>query len=118
MMPLNTHIIQAAPPELVGRVTSLTSAAQQVMTSFAVAGLATILARRTEHYMASEGITNPADITPAIASHIASASYGDTFLILTIVGVVGTLVGFLLSKPKRAVGKDAEKAEMPMMMGH
>ncbi|WP_336784525.1 MDR family MFS transporter [Paenibacillus sp. MMO-177] len=122
MMPLNTHIIQSAPPELVSRVTSLTSAAQQVMTSFAVAGLATILARRTEHYMASEmaagGIANPADITPVIASHVASSSYGDTFLILAIIGVVGTLVGFLLSKPKRAEGANAEKAEMPMMMGH
>ncbi|NBD27995.1 MDR family MFS transporter [Paenibacillus glycinis] len=117
-MPLNTHVIQSAPPELVSRVTSLTNAAQQVMSSFAVAGAATILARQTEHYMLKEGIANPADITPAIASHVAASSYGHTFLVLTIVSVVGTLIGFLLSKPKRALGADAEKAEMPMMPGH
>lgn len=107
MMPLNTHIIQSAPVELVSRVTSLTSAAQQVMTSFAVAGLATILARRSEHYLTTS--TNPAD---AITS-----SYGDTFLILTCIGVLGVLVGFLLTKPKRQAGDDSEKQEVPMMMG-
>ena len=48
MMPLNTHLIQASPQNLVGRVTSLTNAAQQVMTSFAVAGLITILASKME----------------------------------------------------------------------
>ena len=38
MMPLNTHVLNAAPRKLVGRVTPLT-AAQQVVVSFAVAGL-------------------------------------------------------------------------------
>ncbi|MZQ83007.1 DHA2 family efflux MFS transporter permease subunit [Paenibacillus sp. 5J-6] len=117
-MPLNTHVIQSAPPELVSRVTSLTNAAQQVMTSFAVAGAATILARRSEHYLIAAKITNPAEITPAIASHMAASSYGYTFLVLTIISVVGTLIGFLLSKPKLASGEHAEKAEMPMMTGH
>ncbi|MFX3634916.1 MAG: MDR family MFS transporter [Candidatus Pristimantibacillus sp.] len=105
MMPLNTHIIQSAPIELVSRVTSLTSAAQQVMTSFAVAGLATILARRAEHYVTA-GV-NPADI--------ASSSYGDVFLVLTCIGVVGTLVGFLLTKPRQVEGQG--KTEAPIMMG-
>ncbi|WP_042164764.1 MDR family MFS transporter [Paenibacillus gorillae] len=107
MMPLNTHIIQSAPPELVSRVTSLTGAAQQVMTSFAVAGLATILARRSVHYAAAS--TNPLDVM--------SSAYGDTFLILTCIGVAGVLFGFLLTKPKRSDAEGAEKPEMQMMMG-
>src|SRR5690606_770554 len=39
MMPINTHILKAAPLRLVSRVTALTTAAQQVVVSFAVAGL-------------------------------------------------------------------------------
>ncbi|MFC4776453.1 DHA2 family efflux MFS transporter permease subunit [Paenibacillus sp. GCM10023252] len=107
MMPLNTHIIQAAPPELVSRVTSLTGAAQQVMTSFAIAGLSTILASRSEYYE-GEG-QSPADMI--------SSSYGDTFLVLTAIAVLGVLIGLLLRKPK-VKADSAEKPEVSMMMGH
>lgn len=51
---LNTHLIQSAPGNLVSRVTSLTSAAQQVVTSFSVAGLTTLIVSRTNHH-AAEG---------------------------------------------------------------
>ncbi|WP_170143700.1 DHA2 family efflux MFS transporter permease subunit [Paenibacillus flagellatus] len=73
MMPLNTHIIQSAPAHLVGRVTSLTGAAQQVMSSFAIAGLSTILTSRMKHY--GPTAANPLDAM--------SSSYGDTYLILS-----------------------------------
>lgn len=46
MMPLNTHVLNAAPRKLVGRVTPLTAAAQQVVVSFAVAGLTGFLTSR------------------------------------------------------------------------
>ncbi|MFD1907050.1 MFS transporter [Paenibacillus rhizoplanae] len=39
MMPVNTHVLNSAPREWVNRVTPLTAAAQQVVVSFAVAGM-------------------------------------------------------------------------------
>ncbi|WP_028610957.1 MDR family MFS transporter [Paenibacillus harenae] len=110
MMPLNTHIMQSAPKELVSRVTSLTAAAQQVMTSFAIAGLSTILAGRVKHYT----VTNP-------GPDIVYSSYGDTFFVLAAVAIVGALAALLLRRPKQqqSSGPDNEKQpEVSMMMGH
>lgn len=110
MMPLNTHIIQSAPRHLVGRVTSLTGAAQQVMSSFAIAGLSTLLADRMKHYSA----VNPGPDIPYL-------SYGDAFFVLSCISVFGILVALLLRKPKKqdeAEGEDETKPDMTMMMGH
>lgn len=110
MMPLNTHLIQAAPQNLVSRVTSLTNAAQQVMTSFAVAGLATILASYMKTYM-SDGTHNQLQAW--------AGSFGDTFWILAFVGIVGAALGLLLRKEKAAPGNGTEQpAEVGMMIGH
>lgn len=107
MMPLNTYLIQAAPQNLVGRVTSLSNALSQVMMSFAVAGLTTILSSRIKEYVAS-GETDQLKI--------ATLSFGDTFLVLVGIAVVGALLGLLLKKPKYAA--DGEKpAEAHMMIG-
>lgn len=108
MMPLNTHIMQSAPKELVSRVTSLTAAAQQVMTSFAIAGLSTILASRIEHY----STTNP-------GPNVIYSSYGDTFFILASVSIAGAIVALLLRRPKQEQSTNPdEKPEVSMMMGH
>jgi len=53
LMPLNTHLLNAAPRALVGRVTSLTNALQQVVNSLSIAGLATILTARTTTHIAA-----------------------------------------------------------------
>ncbi|BBH18724.1 MFS transporter [Paenibacillus baekrokdamisoli] len=108
MMPLNTHLMQAAPRDLVSRVTSLTNAAQQVMTSFAVAGLATILAKRMV-------INNPTPEKPP-TFEIWSMSFGDTFLVLTFIAVFGAILGLMLSKPARKAGE--EETKQPEMMMH
>lgn len=108
MMPLNTHIMQAAPRELVSRVTSLTSAAQQVMTSFAIAGLSTILASRIDHY----GATSP-------GPNVVYSAYGDTFFILASISIFGAIVALLLRRPKQELSTNPdEKPEVSMMMGH
>ncbi|MBH5316555.1 DHA2 family efflux MFS transporter permease subunit [Paenibacillus sp. GSMTC-2017] len=109
MMPINTHIIQSAPKELVGRVTSLTGAAQQVMTSFAIAGLSTLLASRVKHYT----VASPGPNIPYL-------SYGDAFLVLSIIGVFGIAVALLLRKPKQQEGTSpsGEKSDMSVMMSH
>jgi EmrB/QacA subfamily drug resistance transporter len=90
-LPLNTYLIQSAPRELVSRVTSLTSAAQQVITSFAIAGLTTILANRTAFHVA-EGLKPMPDGM--------NRAFQDTYLILAGVAVVGLVLGTTLRKLK------------------
>ncbi|QHW33510.1 DHA2 family efflux MFS transporter permease subunit [Paenibacillus rhizovicinus] len=107
MMPLNTHLMQSAPRELVGRVTSLTNAAQQVMTSFAVAGLSTILAKRVTAHVA-EG----KEQLDAYAT-----GFGDTFLILTFIAVFGAVLGLMLRRPAKVEGAENAQPEMMMHMG-
>jgi EmrB/QacA subfamily drug resistance transporter len=102
MMPLNTHLIQAAPQNLVGRVTSLTNAAQQVMTSFAVAGLMTILASKMKLFI-------PADGRPTLATW--TSSFGATFQVLVIIAIVGLVLAVLLKKPKQAEQTSGSEAE-------
>jgi EmrB/QacA subfamily drug resistance transporter len=89
-MPLNTHLIQAAPQNLVGRVTSLTSAAQQVMTSFSVAGLATVL---TSHITSR----TPQGTKPTL--DIMASSFADTFLVTVGIALLGVILAVTLSKP-------------------
>ncbi|MFD2610886.1 DHA2 family efflux MFS transporter permease subunit [Paenibacillus gansuensis] len=111
MMPLNTHILQAAPRSLVGRVTPLTTAAQQVMVSFAVAGLTGFLTSRiTTHMKGTGGDLPAASIT----------AYGDTFVLAACIAGTGAVLSILLRRPKP---KEEEKpaddaANSAMMMGH
>lgn len=91
MMPVNTHVLQSAPRQLVSRVTPLTTAAQQVMVSFAVAGMTGLLtARITDHMTETK---NPVEASVA--------AYGDTFLFAAGIAIIGAILGILLSKPKQ-----------------
>jgi EmrB/QacA subfamily drug resistance transporter len=110
MMPLNNHLIQSAPQNLVGRVTSLTNAAQQVMMSFAIAILMTISTTRMQDLMIESGKQAP-DVD------LFASSFGYTFLILLGIAIVGGLLGLMLRKPAKIEG-NAEGAEVPMMVGH
>jgi EmrB/QacA subfamily drug resistance transporter len=109
MMPLNTHLIQSAPQNLVGRVTSLTNAAQQVMASFAIAGLATILTNRFTFH-SKEAVKTPLEMW--------ASSYSETFVVLVIIAIIGMLMGFLLTKPKKLAsdGESINQDEVPIMM--
>ncbi|MBP3964144.1 DHA2 family efflux MFS transporter permease subunit [Paenibacillus lignilyticus] len=88
---LNTHLIQSAPSHLVSRVTSLTSAAQQVVTSFAVAGLTTLIVSRTTHHVA-EG-EKP---MPDAMAH----GFHDTYLALAGLAIFGLLLAVTLKRPQ------------------
>lgn len=112
MMPLNTYLIQSAPQNLVSRVTALTNAAQQVMTSFAVAGLATILTHSMKETM-STGTTDPLQAW--------SIAFGDTFFVLVGVAIVGALLSLMLKRVQAVPGSadgSEKKAEVGMMIGH
>ncbi|RKP55064.1 DHA2 family efflux MFS transporter permease subunit [Cohnella endophytica] len=101
-LPLNTYLIQSAPSNLVSRVTSLTSAAQQVVTSFAIAGLTTIIANRTLTHV-TEGLKPE----PDAMAH----AFQDTYRILAVIAVVGLALGLTLRKLKK-IGGDAGQHEV------
>jgi EmrB/QacA subfamily drug resistance transporter len=113
MMPLNTHLIQSAPLNLVGRVTSLTNATQQVVMSFAVAGLTTIATGRMNDLLKvqAQPPQTPEQLLPFYAD-----SFGFTFGVLVYVGILGALLGLLLRKPQRQLhGEGAAQPELQMM---
>jgi MFS family permease len=85
---LNTFLIQSAPRSLVSRVTSLTSALQQVITSISVAGLATIIANRVSTRM-SQG---------EVEFDALAHAYSDAYIYLMFLAMAGILLGLTLRK--------------------
>lgn len=115
MMSLNTHVLNSAPRRLVSRVTPLTTASQQVVTSFAVAGLTGFLTSRTTGHMANIGQNgNPLEA--------AVSAYSDTFLLSAGLAIVGLVFSFFLRKPRVEPEDQLEtgsnKPDQSMMMGH
>ncbi|MEH7480166.1 MFS transporter [Neobacillus drentensis] len=112
MMAINTHVLQAAPRHLVNRVTPLTTAAQQVMVSFAVAGMTGFLTSRITAHMTETA--NPMEASVA--------AYGDTFLLAAGIALAGALLGIILSRPKQqpehAPDDETKDANAVMMAGH
>nr|WP_036646019.1 MDR family MFS transporter [Paenibacillus pini] len=115
MMPLNTHILNSAPRRLVNRVTPLTSATQQVVTSFAIAGLTGYLTSKISHYMSA----------PDTAGNILTSStsaFGDTFLITACIAVAGIVLSTILRKPRVKPGDelsgDGEMPDPKTMISH
>ncbi|MFC4102145.1 MDR family MFS transporter [Paenibacillus xanthanilyticus] len=114
MMPINTQLLASAPRQLVTRVTPLTTAAQQVMVSFAVAGLTGFLTSEIKDNIAKGG--DPI--------HASVAAYDDTFFLAAGIALVGAVLALVLRKPKahEQVKADAEGekggADAAAMMGH
>ncbi len=127
MMSLNAHLLNAAPKELISRVTSLTGALQQVVSSLAIAGLATILTSRGATYVAGAIAALPHAATPAsgarlsppVAAQIAARvhaaaltgyahAFNDTFIVATLLALGGALLGLTLQR-----NHDAQAATAP-----
>jgi EmrB/QacA subfamily drug resistance transporter len=102
LMSLNTQVLNAAPRALVGRVTALSTALQQVVSSLAVAGLSTVLSTRTTTYTntARAGLAaHPTAHTVQQAlSSAAATAFDDTFHVVAIATVVAALLGLLLRR--------------------
>ncbi len=111
MMAINTHVLQSAPKNLVNRVTPLTTAAQQVMVSFAVAGLTSFLSKRVTAHATEMQVNPMQDLSPAIEA------FGDTFLLAAGIASIGLILAFTLSRPK-ATGELSEESKQSMMSGH
>ncbi|MNB73251.1 putative transport protein HsrA [compost metagenome] len=115
MMPVNTHVLNSAPRHLVGRVTPLTTAAQQVVVSFAVAGMTGYLTSRITEHMAEAGKGG----NPLAA---ASQGFDDVFFFTACIAVAGVLFSLFLRKPASDGGNSGKKAapapEAASMIGH
>ncbi|MBW7459568.1 DHA2 family efflux MFS transporter permease subunit, partial [Paenibacillus sepulcri] len=113
MMSLNTHVLNSAPRRLVSRVTPLTTASQQVVTSFAIAGLTGYLTSQISVHMKEAG----AGGDPLIS---ATSAFDDTFFVTAFVALAGVLLSIILRKPRvKADHEREEDAPDPaMMMGH
>ena len=105
MMPLNTHLINAAPRALVSRVTSLTNALQQVVNGLTVAALATILtARITAHVTAAtvaahtQAPSAPVGLPRALVARAMALGFDDTFHVMIGAALVGAVLGLLLRR--------------------
>ncbi|MGG1516138.1 MDR family MFS transporter [Paenibacillus oryzisoli] len=107
MMPINSHLIQKAPQDLVSRVTSLTSAMQQVISSFAVAIVVTILtAKVTAEIKAQKlAVTSPADMQKAMLT-VAPDAFGQTFHIMLFVAICGAVLGLFLRRGRKAKSEE------------
>jgi MFS family permease len=98
LMPLNTHLINAAPRELVSRVTSLTNALQQVISSLTIAGLATILTSRiTANVNAAGAVATKHAVLKATAT-----GFDETFKVMVVMAIIGALMGLVLRRNRAA----------------
>jgi len=121
MMPLNTHILNSAPRNLVSRVTSLTQALQSVINSFAITGLATILTSRASYHAATAQLSalqqhakasgpaagaaaHPSGLPLPIANLFANA-YGDAFVVMVVAAVIGIGLSFTLRRSPAVAGE-------------
>ncbi|OCT15606.1 MFS transporter [Paenibacillus pectinilyticus] len=110
MMPINSHLIKKAPQDLVSRVTSLTSAMQQVISSFGVAIVVTILTSRVTSLIKDQHLPvgTPGDMQKSMIS-VAPAAFGHTFKVMMVIAMCGIVLGFFLRRGKSEVHQEARK---------
>ena len=139
LMPMNTHLINAAPRKLVSRVTSLTNALQQVISSLTIAGLSTILTSRGDYKGATSALARLAQAAARVPHNAATAArhtatglpspiatlfanaFGDTFRVMAFVALIGAVMGIVLRRNLAAQSADAavqddEPEMVPVMM--
>jgi EmrB/QacA subfamily drug resistance transporter len=104
MMPLNTHLLGVAPRDLVSRVTSLSTALQNVVASLAIAGLATILQNRVSEHMPARNGAGAHN--PLVVLNAAAHGFADTMLVAFILGIIAILLVMTL-RPRPAEGVEA-----------
>ena len=98
MMALNTHMLSTAPRELVGRVTSLTSALQNVVGSLAIATFATILQARLPVHLAEATVAAGGQPSQAMLTNAAAFAFGDVYRTALVVACVAWLLVWTLRR--------------------
>lgn len=114
MMPLNSHLINKAPRDLVSRVTSVTAAMQQVINALAVTALVTILTSRTTSLVneakAVGGQQADTDMAHTLLE-LAPKAFDYTFRVMLGVSAFGILLGLLLRRDRKPSSGIAVEAE-------
>lgn len=89
-MPLNSHMLRTVPQDLISRVTSLTGAFQQIICSFAIAGMTGFLTSRITFHT-----TDARDKLNA-----SILSYNEAFLLCAAIAIVGIIFSLIIKNTK------------------
>ncbi|MEI2399824.1 DHA2 family efflux MFS transporter permease subunit [Paenibacillus phytohabitans] len=126
MMPMNTHLLNKAPGNLVNRVTSLTNSMQQVINSLAVSTLVTILTARTsarglemQEAAAAAGQTVDGASKEALQlakQTVLAQGFADTFHIMIFVAIGGAVLGLLLRRGRKSESGGSKEKVVPEIM--
>jgi MFS family permease len=122
IMPLNTHLLNVAPAGLVGRVTSLTSAMQNVIASLAIATFATVLQSQIPTHVTEATIAASGVQTPALLQNATALAFGDVYRIALIVAALGWCLVWTLRQTRPAaleseVGRGSSTEREPLLVG-
>lgn len=94
-MQLGTHVMKSAPGKLISRVSTLTTSAQQIFSSFAVTILTGVLSSNISHHMhhIDHNVSNE-------MLQAKSAGFDDTFFFAMILMIIGVVISLFLDKKK------------------
>jgi predicted MFS family arabinose efflux permease len=113
MMPLNTHLLNVAARDLVGRVTSLTSAMQNVVASLAIATYATVLQAQIPIHISEASVGAGGNLTPELVQNATAFAFGDVYRIALAVAAVGWCLVWTLRRvrpPMSETRTDSQQA--------
>jgi EmrB/QacA subfamily drug resistance transporter len=113
MMALNTHLLNVAPRDLVGRVTSLTAAMQNVIASLAIATFATLLQARIPIHIAEASMAALGAPSATALANATAFAFGDVYRTALIVVAVGWCLVWTLrrSQPTSTSGPRAPQQD-------
>lgn len=99
-MQLGTHVLKSAPKDLISRVTPLTTSAQQIVGSFAIAIISGLLSSNIAEHMSQAG-------SAAASAHTAAmvAGFHDTFLLPLSLALCGVVLSLFLRKQEHGSGQ-------------
>ena|SRR5438270_3296208 len=100
MMALNTHLLNTAPLDLIGRVTSLTNALQNVVASLAIATFATVLQARIPVHVAEAALASGGALSPGLLADASAFAFGDVYRSALALVVVGWCLVWTLRRAK------------------
>jgi EmrB/QacA subfamily drug resistance transporter len=130
MMSLNTHMLNSTPRELTSRVTSLSQALQNVVSSLAIATFATVLQSRVPLHVADATAAAGGRPTPQALADASAAGFGDVYLVALGLIAVAWLLAWTLrrAQPPAAIEvpvgaarppqADPEPEREPVLAGH
>jgi hypothetical protein len=113
MMALNTHLLNVAPRDLVGRVTSLTSAMQNVVASLAIATFATLLQARIPIHIAEAALAAGGSPSATALANATAFAFGDVYRTALLVVALGWCLVWTLrrSAPTSSPGRPGAHAD-------